>query len=586
MTACRVSRRAASLVTLVFGAVWAAVPVGQTASAQSITAPIPLQAPVPMDVEAPSAAPSPPGSSGEVRVQALDPFDPDGVGLIEPPEGLGPTIWHGTNRSRAEELITRLSQPVRSRATAALLRRLLLSIAAPPAGRGTRSFLALKAEQLAAQGDLESAAALLRATPTPVADPGIQRLHVDHMLLAADTDGACTEIRTLVRNSTEPYWLKVQIFCQIMSGQRDAAAFSLDVLREQGQLRDPVFETLAQGLIRGREPNIDSLPNPTALHLAMLRAAHLAPPPDAIQTRDVWTLAAIANGGSSDLLQRIGAAERLEALGAFRAEALSGLYDRVQFRDEEVHHALAIAEAPYGVRARALLYRAAERLHDEPEARAKVVERAIALARAHGLYETALRINAPFILELSPSADLAALADDAARVAIAAGRDNDAEPWIQVMRGRTTAATPGQAAALDIALRLARGGGTREDDRALLQTWARGRKSGPDTAKRAAIFAVLLDAFRPLDEPEQWKPPLAPDIAPNTRPPLSRDIRQAAADGRKGEVVLLALILLGGQDPATLDPAVLGVVIPAMIDVGLEAEAREIAVEVAMAGGP
>jgi hypothetical protein len=560
--------------------------MGQTASAQSITAPTPLQAPVPTDLGARPAEPSPPGSSGEVRVQVLDPFDPDGVGLIESPEGLGSTIWHGTNRSRVEELIARLSQPVRSRAAAALLRRLLLSIAAPPAGRGTRSFLALRAEQLAAQGDLESAAALLRASPTPVADPGIQRLRVDHMLLAADMDGACSETQTLVRISAEPYWLKVQIFCQIMRGQRDAATFRLDVLREQGQFRDPIFETLAQGLINGREPTVDSLPKPTALHLAMLRAAHLTPPPDVIQTRDAWTLAAIANGGSNDLLQRIGAAERLEALGAFQTEALSGLYDRVQFRDEEVHHAMAIAEAPYGARARALLYRAAARLDNAPEARAKVVERAIALARAHGLYGTALRINAPFILDLSPSAGFAALADDAARVSIEAGRDKDAEPWIQVMRGRTTATTREQMSRLRIALRLAGAGGTREDDSALLQAWTQGRKSGPDTAKRAATFAVLLDAFRPLEEPEQWKPPLAPDVAPNMRPPLSRDIRQAAADGRKGEVALLALILLGGQDPAALDPAVLGVVIPAMIDVDLEAEAREIAVEVAMAGGP
>ncbi|MFO0998391.1 MAG: hypothetical protein U1F33_17085 [Alphaproteobacteria bacterium] len=520
-----------------------------------------------------------------MRIQALDPFNPDGVGLLEPPEGLGADTWKGTSRARIDELIARLNQPIRLRAGVELLERLLLSVATPPAGAGARSFLALRADMLAAQGDIESAVALIRAAPAPIADAAAERLRVDQMLLAADTNGACGEIGTLVRTNANPYWQKAQIYCQAAAGQRDAAALGLDVLREQGQLKDAAFESLARALINGREPTIESLPDPTALHLAMVRAARLTPPSETMQTRDARTLAAIANGGSTDLLQRIAAAERLEAAGVFQAEALARLYDRVPFRDDEFQHALAIAEAPYGVRGRALLYRTAARLKDSTDARIKVVERALTLARTHGLYGTALRTNGAFILGLTPGPEVSALAEDGVRAALGGGRVDAAGPWLQLMRTRATPATRESAASLEIAMRLAGARGTREGDEVLLKTWLRSRKAGAETTKRAAVLAALLDSVRPPEEPEQWKPPLASDPAPSARPLLSRELRQAAAGGRKGEVVLLSLNLLAGQDPTVLDPAVLGLVIPALVDVGLEADARRMAVEIAIAGG-
>lgn len=580
MIACRVSRRAASLVLIVLGAAWAIAAPGHVAQAQAL--PVPLQPPA----SAPSQGqPSAPPPSDDVRVQVLDPFNPDGVGLLDLPDGLGPDIWKGTARIRVDELTARLNQPIRLRTAMDLLRRLLLSVAAPPSGRGARSFLATRAELLAAQGDTESAVALVRAAPTAVADPGIERLSVDQMLLAGDTDGACKTVQSLLRNNPDPYWQKTQVFCQAAGGQRDAASLGLDVLREQGQLKDPAFEALARGLIAGREPTIENISSPTALHLAMLRALRFPLPTETVLTRDPRMLAAIANGGSGDLLQRLAAAERLEATGAFQTEALRRLYDRVQFRDDELQHALAIAEAPYGVRARALLYRAAARLPDASESRVKIVERAMTLAKSHGLHGTALRTNASFILGVAPGAEFSDLAEEAARAAVAVGRIEAAPPWIQLLHGRSTPAAREAAAGLDIVMRLAGGRGTREGDEALLKTWQRSRKGGAETSRRAAVLAVLLDAVRPPDEHEQWKPPLAIDPAPNARPPLSREIRQAAAAGRKGEVVLLVLNLLGGQEPASLDSATLGVVVPALADVGLEAEARRMAVEVATALG-
>ena len=58
-----------------------------------------------------------------------------------------------------------------------------------------------------------------------------------------------------------------------------------------------------------------------------------------------------------------------------------------------------------------------------------------------------------------------------------------------------------------------------------------------------------------------------------------------ACSGRGGETVLLALLALGEAGPARADPLVLAAVLPALSAVGLEREARALAIEAAIARG-
>ena len=64
-----------------------------------------------------------------------------------------------------------------------------------------------------------------------------------------------------------------------------------------------------------------------------------------------------------------------------------------------------------------------------------------------------------------------------------------------------------------------------------------------------------------------------------------RAFRKAASAGRRGETVLLAILILGGGNLADSGPALLSEIIVGLRKVGLENEARRLAIEAALAGG-
>ena len=95
-------------------------------------------------------------------------------------------------------------------------------------------------------------------------------------------------------------------------------------------------------------------------------------------------------------------------------------------------------------------------------------------------------------------------------------------------------------------------------------TWSRGRSSRPSKPLRLVVIAP---------------------IAAPTDPALWHSLRAAAADKRLGETVLLVLVALGQRDLAQASPLTLSAVIVALRQVGLDAEARALAVEAAIAAG-
>ncbi len=95
-------------------------------------------------------APAPPGVGPRIRVEYLQEVDPEAVGLLEEAQGgFGAGMWKGTPRIVVERLLPRLPTDLTGRAGRALVRRLLLSTAQPPAGddKGA-NLVALRVDQL------------------------------------------------------------------------------------------------------------------------------------------------------------------------------------------------------------------------------------------------------------------------------------------------------------------------------------------------------------------------------------------------------------------------------------------------------
>ena len=108
----------------------------------------------------------------------------------------------------------------------------------------------------------------------------------------------------------------------------------------------------------------------------------------------------------------------------------------------------------------------------------------------------------------------------------------------------------------------------------------------PDRRLRASTLVGLLAALESEIPPEALLqmidgPPTVWTRIPS--PTLLQQLDSAADAGRVGETVLLALIVLDPTVPGVPSPFTLAAAVSALNRVGLEAEARAIAVEAALA---
>lgn len=582
------SRSSGVVAALVAAAIAAAPPLAAQVSAPLDIVPQPVEAPEPI-VEEPLPEPGP---AVEVEVGAAGTVDPESVGLIEEADGgFGFDMWRGSDRGVVERLLPMLPTGLTSRAMNGLVRRLLLSTAAPPAGRAGINLLALRIERLAAMGDGVAVNHLMRASPPDLDDTMLAGVRLDALLLTADYVGACAQARDLVRRDDAPYWEKVLIFCQALSNRHDAAALGLALLRERG-VEDDAFDTLLRALAGDADSGLTSLRDPTVLHIAMLRAARIPVPEDAIENADPALARAIALTASVPLELRLLAAERAEALDALPTDMLGELYASVPFTPEELADPLGSAKADKGPMARALLYQAL-RIQVIPAARAEVLRASWALGGEAGGWDgfaTAARVTRDSLLSLNPSPELVWVAGDAVRALLASDRWDAIGGWLDLAAAQASANADAAAAVASLGpiAALADNDDAWTWDSARFTAWWESRRDlpEPDRRLRAATLVGLLAALGSAIPPEALLqmidgPPTVLTRIPS--PTLLQQLDSAADAGRVGETVLLALIVLDPAAPGVPSPFTLAAAVSALNRVGLEAEARAIAVEAALA---
>lgn len=587
-------------VLLLSGLLWAAA----GAAAAQVGPPVKLLPTIsdPAPAQAAEPAPSTPGpaqtQAGEtVEVEMLSAVDPSSVGLLDESNGgFGLDMWQGSRRAMVEQLLPRLPVGTPSRSMQRLARRLLLSTARVPAGEPTvPSLLGLRLERIAAGGDTEAADELLRLAPAHVNDPAFARARVHALLLAGDHAGACAEFQTLVaEDPSETYWLKGLTFCKALSGDQGAAQFGVELLHDLGADSDTAFFSLIDALGGGEATGPTSLLDPDPLHLAMLQASRTAIPDDAVAGAPPAILRAIARAPNAALEVRLTAAEQSEAVGGLAADALAEIYKSVIFSPEDVAASLTVARDEPGPLGNALLYQAGK-IQRDPTLRAQALQLAWRLGRERGGFGTAARVNRDTALAIEPAAGLAWFAGDAVRALLGAGEVKAASRWFDLAR-ENASPDDAQAAATvldawplifmaDPAYRTAW-------DPGLVALWWTGlNEAGLQEEERqenAALVLTLLEALGYEIDAADWQrlyeaPTTVTAYVPSVS--LWRDFRDAAAHGRVGETVLLALLVLGDGGPAGANVTILGEVIAALSAVGLETEARAMAVEAALARG-
>ncbi len=534
-----------------------------------------------------------------IEVNTLAEIAPDSIGVLDPADGgFGVEMWRGSDREVIASLLRRLPDDMNSRNMRALARRLLMSIAAPPDVQSNEgqpptdapllSLLMLRVERLATLGEIKGLNDLLSVVPRRHDDEFIARVRVNGLLLANNMDEACRLVRNGITNyHQKPYWQRAMVLCQMVTGEIDQAMLGLDLLREQGMTDDPVFFALAQNFL-GAEADIPFDAKTTPLHFAMIRSSGAPLPAGLIERGSPAILMAIATAPNMDLEQRARAAELVCAKGLLEGAALAEVYDRFSFTADELANAISASESLDGPRVRALLYQAA-RGQTLPATRAEVLRVALDQAEKAGLYQAIVPVLLPLLHEINVSPELAWFASPAGRALYAAGRYEQASAWFAL--GRQEAIINPQASTAAAALwpysRLA--GGSSLTTEGTLASWRAMRKTIGDDAlgQRQTLLRAAFQALG-VQDPMPWSV-IAADGAPPPRflpnAALLYALEEASESQRIGETVLLSLVVLGEDGPGNSHTIALSAVLSALGRIGLEQEARNLAIEAALANG-
>jgi hypothetical protein len=609
MTACRADRTVRGVLAALLLAVGAAGPaLAQTPGSN-------LLRPPPARVEPPATAPEPAGESlpravpqlqapAGIEVEAARPLDPEAIGLIDTARGgFPPDAWAASGRAFAERLVRDLPAPLASRPLRELAWRALASNAAGPlvatslAGPGANvsaNFAGLRAARLRALGDIESAAELVRRIPDRMAGPALARLLIDDAFLAQADERACALVREALARGRDVAIQKALMFCQALAGDGDRAQLGLAMLRDQGAPEDPVFVTLLLAVGGdGRGVRVDTLRNADPLALAMLRAAKVAPPADSVQGSDPAVLAALARGDWGTPEFRLAAAERAEAFGALPAGELAAFYRAIELTAAQAADPAAFARADGGPRGRAALFQAADAAAIGPE-RLAALQALWSHGRERGGYATLARASLAMLAQTPPLPDYRFAAADAARVLLMAGERDAAAGWIRLVRAAqigADAAAATEAARIWLLATLAgiETGETRNAARLAAWRQALDASDARNAAVRASIGVALLGGLGHL--PGGGAAVALPQTAFERQtaslphPALIAALHEAGIGGRAAECALLVAHILGSEGAAGAPVYVLLSVLDGLRAVGLEDNARALALESAIASG-
>jgi hypothetical protein len=520
------------------------------------------------------------------QVEGLAPPGIDAIGLAGSAEGgFDADLWAGSDGELVLALLTDLPVVSTNPPLRELTRRLLMT-GAPLANLGDPgSVLAARAERLLATGDLDGASALLARVPATGSDSELARLVVEAALLAGDDETACRRTADIAPTSDAAFWAKANVCCRLADGDRDGARLGLDLLREGGQTDDAAFFDLAEAIADGEASAMPAVPvEPSALHVALLRFAGLALPPTALRTASPMLLGAAVREPSLVAGDGLAVAEQAFLAGALSAEGLAARYGEQSFDSNE--DALDRIETAWSPDTRALAYQAVLE-QSSPATSAELLDALWRAARGSERFLIAEVFAAQFAT-LPVERSLVWAAPSSARALLAAERPIPASRWFSLL-----STDAGNDEARDGVVRLvplfalAGFGGSDavpEFDQAAMTSW-RLATQGADA--KAGHLLALLDGIGAAVPASSWHQLiLLPAQAPTAAPPVAfwHGLESASAEGRLGETVLFALHMLGGQ-PEAAHPEALAASLRALRSVGLNQEARAIAIATALTMG-
>lgn len=482
------------------------------------------------------------------------------VGVVGTDQGgLAPGAFGRTDGRFLQMLMARLDAPLPSRWLSIALRRALASqVDTPPQVNGA-DFAAERAWLLVRMGEPHVARALIEAVDTDNYTPKLYEAALQTSLAAGDPGLVCPVIGPAQRQSGDRAWVLLDAVCAGLSGIAGQGGPQLEAARKRRVASgvDLLLADKAVGLTNKRRAvtiEWDSVGELTAWRYGMAMATGVDVPAPLLATAAPRVQFWRAMAPALSPVARRPSAELAAAQGVLSSAALVDLYGAIdQSEDPSSPDAAAARDltAAFSAAAREDRVAALRRLWEAPEGPRARYARLVLTARAAAL--------------LPPAADEAT--ERAIASMLSAGYDQAALRW----RGVVTRGSDGWAM-----LALANTGFGARYSRGDVRGYGGGQ--GDSTLKRQLFFAALAGLDRvDAATAQSLAGDLGVDIALDN--PWTRAIDQAAEAGEPGTVLLLAGVGMQTGNWHGVPPAYFYRIIAAMHRVGLDAEARMMAIE-------
>lgn len=525
----------------------------------------------PRQAPAPSAAGTtretrPAASASGVEIRSLAILDAASVGVLGPDDGgFGPRLWAGSSRPVVAALLGRLPARQVSPVLQSLQRRLLLTAAGLPGGKGP-DLLALRLANLRALGWSEDLQRLLGAVPANTRNGSgeVAWIALEGELLAGRTEAACQIARERSARDDDRRWQAALATCAALAGDVGRLDLHESLLLESGPADGDLSDLLhhvVQGKAASRKLRLRGEGEAGTLSLALLREARQAPP-------ETWSTA--LNGPSAVWLSRM---THLEPDLRNRARlwlVRNGALPASSMVDADLPAPSAAGENDLPVRLHALTGGAAVPVAD--------LATLFVESREAGLLPQAIELAATHLRRPIDSGVEAEVADEMVRANLLAGDLPRARGWLRV--DGVVDRTP--------ALALADLNSTVWFKPQSLQRWWRQQETRGQVAAGGFERPVALLSALDFPVPQSVHTALLAADAPSAHQAVSasllRQLEAASADVRLGETLLVILVAVGERPVGALASDHLARLVAALNRVGLEQEARALAVEALLGG--
>jgi hypothetical protein len=531
---------------------------------------------------APRPEPSPPEPAGEFAVEGLAPPELDAIGLSGPTEGgFDRPLWQDADPDVVLQLLTDLPVVTLVPPLRELTRRLLMT-GSPGDTSEPGRVLATRIERLVAMGDLDAAKALVDHLPPPAADSDLARRAAEVALLLGDDQTACRLADSLGPTSGAEFWAKTAVFCRLVEGDGSGAQLGLDLMREAGQTDDDAFFELATAIAgRSEPPPLPTLTEPAAIHVALLSLAEWPLPEQALADAAPPVLAAVARAPALAGAHPLAVLEQAFLVGATPADRVAASYAEAT---PTAADALPSPESDWDTPTRAMAFGAVLKEAD-PAVRGAVLDAAWRASSGAERFLVAEVLAEPFV-ELPVEPQLAGVAPSMARALLAVDRPVPAVSWLSLLTaqlGPDARSRPAVAGLVPLFALAGVGGSDAVPrlDAAAIEAWQLAATANAATTER--LFVLLEGVGAPV-ETAYWRDLLAAHAQRQAAAPASalwRGLERAAAERQVGETVLYVLHMLNGR-PEDVHPEVLVACLRALGRVGLDRDARAIAVATAL----